>query len=68
MISHDSLARLFIVLTVQALEMINLFAILDPAIKTFIGIVALAGPLSIAGVIYLLKKIEKDNPERIRWK
>ena len=48
--------------------MVNLFAVLDPAIKTFIGIVALAGPLSIAGVIFLLKKIEKDDPGRIRWK
>jgi len=26
------------------------------------------GPLCIAGLILLLKKIEKDNPERIRWK
>ncbi len=68
MISPDSLTRLFLVLTVQGFEMINFFAVLDPAIKTFIGIVVLAGPLSIAGVIFLLKKIEKDNPDRIRWK
>ncbi len=53
---------------VKGFEMINLFAVLDPAIKTFIGIVALAGPLSIAGVIFLLKKIEKTDPDRIRWK
>ena len=68
MISPDSLERLFTVLTVQGFEMINFFAVLDPAIKTFMGIVALAGPLSIVGVIFLLKKIEKDDPERIRWK
>ncbi len=68
MISPDSLARLFVVQTVQGFEIINLFAVLDPAIKTFIGIVAIAGPLSIAGVIFFLKKIEKDDPERIRWK
>ena len=48
--------------------MIDLFAVLNPAIKTFIGIVALAGPISFAGIIFLLKKIEKDDPERIRWK
>ena len=68
MISSDSLARLFGVLTVQGFEMINLFSVLAPAIKTFLGIVALAGPVSIAGVIFLLKKIEKDDPDRIRWK
>ena len=55
-------------MTVQGFEMINLFAVLDPAIKTFIVIVAIAGPLSIVGIIFLLKKIEQDNPERIRWK
>ena len=48
--------------------MINLFAILDPAIKTFIGIVAILGPLSISGIIILLMNIEKNDPERIRWK
>ena len=53
---------------VQGFEMINLFAALSPSIKTFIGIVALAGPLSIASVIFILKRIEKDDPDRIRWK
>ena len=68
MISPDSLARLFVVLKVQAFEMINLYAVLNPSIKTFIVFVTVAGPLSIACVIFLLKKIEKDEPERIRWK
>ena len=68
MIPPDALARLFSILTVQRFEMINLFSVLDPAIKTFIGIVTVAGPLSIAGVILLLKKIEKNDPDRIRWK
>ncbi len=68
MIYPDSLSRLFIVLTKKGFDMINLFALLDPAIKTFIGIVAVAGPLSIAGVIFLLKQIEKEDPDRIRWK
>ena len=43
-------------------------AVLDPTIKTFIYVVAIAGPLSIAVLIFLLKKIEKNNPERIRWR
>ena len=49
-------------------EMINSFGSLDPLIKTFIEVVIILGPLSLAGVILLLKKIEKDNPDRIRWK
>ena len=48
--------------------MINTFGVLDPLIKTFIEVVIIIGPLSILGVIFLLKKIEKDNPDRIRWK
>ena len=54
------------VLTV--VEMINLFAVLDPLIKTFIQVTLVIGPLSLVGVILLLKKIEKDNPDSIRWK
>ncbi len=48
--------------------MINSFGVLEPLIKTFIEVVIIIGPLSILGVILLLKKIEKDNPDRIRWK
>ena len=48
--------------------MINLFGALDPLIKTFIEVVIIIGPLSLGGVILVLKKIEKDNPDRIRWK
>ena len=43
-------------------------AVLDPTIQIFIYVVAIAGPLSIAVLIFLLKKIEKNNPERIRWR
>ena len=43
-------------------------AVLNPTIQTFIYVVAIAGPLSIAVLIFLLKKIEKNNPERIRWR
>ena len=48
--------------------MSNSFGVLDPLIKTFVEVAIIIGPLSIVGVILLLKKIEKDNPERIRWK
>ena len=43
-------------------------AVLDPAIKTFLSIVVIAGPISIAGMICVLKNIEKKSPERIRWR
>ena len=62
------MARLFVVLTPLSVEVINSFAVLDPAIKIFVGVVTLIGPLSIAGIIFLLKKIEKNDPDRIRWK
>tara|TARA_Y100001968_G_C19402762_1_gene741948 strand:- start:170 stop:316 length:147 start_codon:yes stop_codon:yes gene_type:complete len=41
---------------------------LDPKIKFFIGAVAIFGPLAIAGLVLLLKNIQRENPERIRWK
>ena len=53
---------------VKGVEMINSFGVLEPLIKTFIEVVIIIGPFSIAGLILLLKKIEKDNPDRIRWK
>ena len=48
--------------------MINSFAVLAPLIKTFVEVAIIIGPLTIVGLILLLKEIEKDNPERIRWK
>ena len=57
LISPDSLSRLFAVI-----------AVLDPLIKGFIQGALVIGPLSLVGVILLLRKIEKDHPERIRWK
>ncbi|WP_320674141.1 hypothetical protein [Prochlorococcus sp. MIT 1341] len=41
---------------------------LDPAIKTFIAVSLIIGPLAIAGLVMILKRIEKNRPERIRWK
>ena len=55
-------------MAVTFIEMMNCFAVLDPLIKTFIQAAFVIGPMSIVGVILLLKKIEKDHPERIRWK
>ncbi|WP_269622695.1 hypothetical protein [Prochlorococcus marinus] len=45
----------------------NLIGVLGTEIKLFISIVFVLGPFSIAALILLLKKIEKTNPDRIRW-
>ena len=55
-------------MAVTLLEMMNCFAVLDPLIKTFIQFALVIGPLSLVGVVLILRKIEKDHPERIRWK
>ena len=55
-------------MAVAVVEMMNCFAVLDPLIKTFIQVVLVIGPLSLVGVVLILRKIEKDHPERIRWK
>ena len=68
LIPPDALSRLLVVMAASVVEMMNCFAVLDPLIKTFIQVVLVIGPLSILGVILLLKKIENDKPDRIRWK
>ena len=68
MIPPDSLPRFFVVMTFTVVERMNVFAFLDPLIKTFIQVALVIGPLSLLGMILLLKKIEKENPNRIRWK
>ena len=68
LIPPDSLSRLLVLMAVRVVEMMNRFAVLDPLIKTFIQVALVLGPLSLVGVILLLRKIEKDHPERIRWK
>jgi len=68
LIPPDSLSRLLVVMAATVFEMVNCFAVLDPLIKTFIQVTLVIGPLCLVGVILLLKKIEKDHPERIRWK
>ena len=64
----DSLSRLLVVMAATVVDRINCFSVLYPLIKTFIQVALVIGPLSLVGVVLLLRKIEKDHPERIRWK
>tara|TARA_Y100001968_G_C19089636_1_gene587070 strand:- start:158 stop:304 length:147 start_codon:yes stop_codon:yes gene_type:complete len=41
---------------------------LAPSIKIVILVFAIVGPLAIAAIIFQLRQIEKQSPERIRWK
>ena len=68
LIPPDSLSRLLVVMVATVVEMMNFFAVLDPLIKTFIQVALAIGPLSLVGIVLVLRKIEKDHPERIRWK
>ena len=68
LIPPDSLSRLLVVMPAAVVDMMNCFAVLDPLIKTFIQVALVIGPLSLVGVVLILRKIEKDHPERIRWK
>ena len=68
LIPPDSHSRLLIVMAASVYEMMNCFAVLDPLIKTFMQVALVIGPLSLVGVVLILRKIEKDHPERIRWK
>ena len=68
LIPPDSLSRLLAVVVATVVEKMNFFAVLDPLIKTFMQVALVIGPLSLVGLVLLLRKIEKDHPERIRWK
>ena len=68
LIPPDSLSRLLAVMVATVVEKMNFFAVLDPLIQTFIQVALVIGPLSLVGLVLLLRKIEKDHPERIRWK
>ena len=68
LIPPDSLSRLLVVMVATVIEIMNFFAVLDPLIKTFMQVALVIGPLSFVGLVLLLRKIEKDHPERIRWK
>ncbi len=68
LIPPDSLSRLLVVMTAIVVDIMNYFAVLDPLIKTFIPVALVVGSLSLVVVVLVLRKIEKDHPERIRWK
>ena len=68
LIPPDSFSRLLVVMVATFVEIINFFAVLDPLIQTFMQVALVIGPLSFVGLVLLLRKIEKDHPERIRWK
>ena len=68
LIPPDSLSRLLVVMVATVVEIMNFFAVLDPLIKTFMQVALVIGPVSLVGLVLLLRKIEKDHPERIRWK
>ena len=68
LIPPASLSRLLVVMVATVVEIMNFFAVLDPLIKTFMQFALVIGPLSLVGLVLLLRKIEKDHPERIRWK
>ncbi len=68
LIPPDSLSRLLVVMVATVVEIMDFFAVLDPLIKTFMQVALVIGPLSLVGLVLLLRKIEKDHPERIRWK
>ena len=68
LIPPDSFSRLLVVMVATGVEIMNFFAVLDPLIKTFMQVALVIGPLSLVGLVLLLRKIEKDHPERIRWK
>ena len=68
LIPPDSLSRLLVVMVATVVEKMNFFAVLDPLIKTFMQVALVIGPLSLVGLVLLLRKIEIDHPERISWK
>tara|TARA_Y100001968_G_scaffold302783_1_gene316390 strand:- start:499 stop:711 length:213 start_codon:yes stop_codon:yes gene_type:complete len=61
MISTDALLRLFVVLTMMGVEMINSFAVLDSPIKILSQIVIIIVTLNIASLILILKRVEKES-------
>ena len=67
LIPLDSLSILLVVMAASVLEMMNCFGVLDPLIKNFIKVALVIGPLSLVGVVFILRKIEKDHLERTRW-
>ena len=67
LIALHSISQLLDVMAATIVDMINYFAVLDPLIKTFIQVALVIGPLSLVALVLLLRKIEQDHPDRIRW-
>ena len=44
------------------------FAALGPELKLFLAVVTIVGPFMIGILIFIIKRIEKKNPDRIRWR
>ncbi len=45
-----------------------LIAVLGPEIKLLLAALAIVGPVAIIILILLIKRIERENPDRIRWR
>ena len=45
-----------------------LWAVLGPEIKLFLAVVTISGPVAIGALLFIIKRIEKENPDKIRWR
>ena len=43
-------------------------AALGPEIKVVLVVIAIAGPVAIGTLLFIIKRIEKEYPDRIRWR
>ncbi len=43
-------------------------AALGPEIKVFLVGASILGPVAIGILVFIIKRIEKQNPARIRWR
>ena len=43
-------------------------ATLGPELKLFLALVSIVGLVAIVVLILIIKRIEKENPSRIRWR
>ena len=44
------------------------FVALGPELKLFLALVSVLGPVAIAVLVFIIKRIERENPGRIRWR
>mgnify|MGYP007063349779 CR=1 FL=1 len=43
-------------------------AVLGPEVKSLLVVFAIVGPMAIGILLFIIKRIEKENPDRIRWR